>query len=157
MIVDGKIGFYKNTIKKIFEIAENVLNENFETANVSINFVEADEIQQLNKRFREIDKATDVLSFPNLNKTPNQGLNEFEMERNFDDGLLFLGDIVICKEVAKRQAREFGHNIKSEVCFLALHGLLHLLGYDHIEKDDEVVMFAKQDEILNKTEFRRNK
>lgn len=148
MIVEGKIGLYKNTINKIFEEAEKILEEDFSEVNVSINFVKAEEIRDLNKRFREIDRATDVLSFPNLNKKPNQNLKEFEEERNIDDGLLFLGDIVICREVAKRQAKEYGHGMKREICFLALHGLLHLLGYDHIEKEDEVQMQATANKIL---------
>ncbi len=150
MIVEGKIGFFKNKIKKLFELAGKILNEDFSCANVSINFVAPEEIRELNKRFREIDKATDVLSFPNLNKLPNQTLKDFENERNFDDDMLFLGDIVICKEVAKKQAREFGHSLKREVCFLALHGLLHLLGYVHIEKEDEALMQEAANRILEK-------
>ena len=77
-----------------------------------------------------------------------QKLSEFESEKV--DGLLFLGDIVICKDVAKRQAKEYGHSLKREVCFLALHSLLHLLGYDHIEKDEEKEMMAVAEKILNK-------
>ena len=148
MIVDGKIGFFKRKITKLFEEAERFLKEDFSRVNVSISFVSAEEIRELNERFRNIDKTTDVLSFPNLNKTVEQKLSEFESERNFDDGLLFLGDIVICKEVAKKQAKEYGHSLKREVCFLALHSLLHLLGYDHIEKDDEEVMQTLAKEIL---------
>ncbi|MBP3619982.1 MAG: rRNA maturation RNase YbeY [Clostridia bacterium] len=149
MIVDGQVGIYKKTVKNLFELAGKVLNEDFSEVNVSINFVEAEEIRQLNKKFRDIDRATDVLSFPNLEKSPNQKLQEFEEERNFDDNLLFLGDIVICKEVAVAQAKEFGHSQKREVCFLALHGLLHLLGYDHIEKADEKIMQEVANKILD--------
>ena len=149
MIVDGQVGIYKKTVKNLFELAGKVLDEDFSEVNVSINFVEAEEIRQLNKKFRDIDRATDVLSFPNLEKSPNQKLQEFEKERNFDDNLLFLGDIVICKEVAVAQAKEFGHSQKREVCFLALHGLLHLLGYDHIEKADEKIMQEVANKILD--------
>lgn len=150
MILDGRVFGFKRQIRHVYGAAEEVLSEDFSCANVSINFVSAEEIRSLNKRFREIDKSTDVLSFPNLNKLHSQKLKEFEEEKNVDDGLLFLGDIVICKEVAKKQAKEFGHSVKREVCFLALHGLLHLLGYDHIEKEDEVLMQSTANKILEK-------
>jgi probable rRNA maturation factor len=150
MIVDGKIFPYKNKIKKLFSLAGQVLNEDFDKICVSINFVSGEEIENLNKNFRNVDRVTDVLSFPNLNKKSNQSLKEFESERNVDDGLLFLGDIVICKDVANAQAKEYGHSKKREICFLALHGLLHLLGYDHMEKEEEKLMMSTADEILKK-------
>lgn len=148
MLVDGKIFPYKKTIEKLYEKAGEVLGEDFSKVNISLNFVSGEEIKSLNNQFRQIDRQTDVLSFPNLNKTTKQSLVEFDAERNFDDGLLFLGDVVICKKVAYAQAKEYGHSKKREICFLALHGLLHLLGYDHIEKDDEVEMQAMADKIL---------
>lgn len=147
MIIEGKIFPYKKKIGKLFEVAQEVLKEDFSRVVVSVNFVSEDEIQTLNKKFREIDRVTDVLSFPNLNKSVGQSLSEFENE--MFDGTLFLGDIVICKKQAKRQAKEFGHSQKREICFLALHGLLHLLGYDHIEKADERLMNKTAEEILS--------
>ena len=77
MKIEGKIGFYKPKIKKIANICEKVLKEDFSNVYFSINFVEGNEIQRLNKEFRQIDKVTDVLSFPNLNKTPNEKLKKF--------------------------------------------------------------------------------
>lgn len=148
MIVDGKIFPYKRKIEKIYETAGKILNEDFSKVNVSLNFVDGEEIAKLNKEFRNIDKQTDVLSFPNLDKQANQSLDLFDDERNIDDGMLFLGDIVICKKIAYAQAKEYGHSKRREVCFLALHGLLHLLGYDHIEKDDEKLMNETADKIL---------
>lgn len=149
MIIDGKIFPYKKTIVKMFEIAEQVLKENFKEVNLSINFVSEEKIKQLNKDFRNVDRVTDVLSFPNLNKNVDQTLKEFEQEKD-EDGILFLGDIVICKKVAYKQAKEYGHSKKREVCFLAVHGLLHLLGYDHIEKKDEELMMKTANSILEK-------
>lgn len=149
MLVDGKVGFYRKKIEKLFEVAGKVLKEDFSLVGIFVNFVDETEIQKLNKQFRKIDKCTDVLSFPNLEKKVNQSLKDFENERNFDDGLLFLGDIVICKKVAYDQAKEYGHSRKREICFLALHGLLHLLGYDHIENEDEKVMKDVADKILS--------
>lgn len=150
MIIEGKVFPYKRKIEKLFSVAESVLQEDFSNVNVSINFVDEDEIQTLNKNFRNFDKVTDVLSFPNLNKDTTQKLTEFHDEQNLEDGILFLGDIVICKKRAYEQAKEYQHSRKREVCFLALHGLLHLLGYDHIEKEDEKIMMNVAKEILNK-------
>ena len=150
MIIEGKIFPYKRKIAALFGVAEEVLKEDFGTVSISLNFVSEEQIAALNKNFRGIERSTDVLSFPNLNKKVGENLKKFEKERNFDDNLLFLGDIVICKKIAKRQAKEYGHSMKREVCFLALHGLLHLLGYDHIEKEDEELMQKTAEEILNK-------
>lgn len=149
MLVEGKMFPYKRIITKLFETAGKILGEDFSAVNVSVNFVSEDEIKRLNSEFRKIDKVTDVLSFPNLNKNPNQKLSDFENEKNLDDGILFLGDIAICLKKAKSQAKEYGHSKKREVCFLALHGLLHLLGYDHIEKEDEKIMNETAEKILS--------
>ena len=149
MIVDGNVFPYKKTILKMYAVAEKVLGEDFSKINLSLNFVDANEIKDLNKRFREIDRETDVLSFPNLDKQTSQSLSEFEDEKN-EDGVLFLGDIVICKNIAYKQAKEYGHSKRREICFLALHGLLHLLGYDHIEVEDEKVMMETANKILEK-------
>ncbi len=148
MIVEGKIYPYKKIIKKLFEVAGTVLEEDFSHISVSVNFVTADEIEELNEKFRQIKKVTDVLSFPNLDKKPNQKLSDFESEGV--DGDLFIGDVVICRDVARKQAEEYGHSEKREICFLALHGLLHLLGFDHIEPEDEKVMMSTAEKILQK-------
>lgn len=149
MKIEGKIGLYKRTILKIIKVCENLLKEDFKDVSVSINFVSDEEIQRLNREFRNIDKVTDVLSFPNLNKTPNEKLKKFRKLADFDTNLLFLGDIVISKKVAKKQAREYEHSLKREVCFLALHGFLHLLGFDHIKEEDEKIMIKLQNKILS--------
>ncbi len=154
MIVEGKIWGYKKKISKLFELAGEVLCEDFSQVNVSVNFVDAKTIQTLNKTFREVDRVTDVLSFPNLNKKCDQKLTEFEAEKD-EDGVLFLGDIVINKKVAYAQAKEYGHSRSREICFLALHGLLHLLGYDHIQKQDEKLMMKTAENILQKFGERR--
>ncbi len=148
MIIEGKISPYKHKLTKLFEITEEILEEDFSNVNVSLNFVSEDEIRELNNNFREIDKVTDVLSFPFLEKKTTEKLINFSKEKV--DGILFLGDIVICKNKAVSQAKEYGHSLEREICFLALHGLLHLLGYDHIEKSDELVMQEKAKQILDK-------
>ena len=148
MLVEGKVFPYKKKFEKLFETAGRILDEDFSKVNVSVNFVSEEEIKRLNNQFRQIDKVTDVLSFPNLDKSYFQRLTEFDAEKNPDDGLLFLGDIVICKKVAKRQAKELGHGAKREICFLALHGLLHLLGFDHVKEEEERLMKEASENTL---------
>ena len=102
---------------------------------ISITFTDNENIRQLNNEFRNIDRETDVLSFP--------------MDDDGDD--VVLGDVVISLEKAKSQAEEYGHSIEREISFLCVHSCLHLLGYDHeTSEEDEKEMFMKQHEILEK-------
>ncbi len=121
-------------------VIENSLKyENFTTnVEVSLTFVDNEEIRELNNRFRKIDKETDVLSFPLL--------SDFE---NIDDSnIVYLGDIVISVEKAISQADTYGHSLRREITFLIIHSMLHLLGYDHMEEDEEKEMIFKQKEIF---------
>ena len=139
----------KEKITEIFSIAQKETNTK-NNISVNVTIVGKDKIKQMNNEFRKVDKVTDVLSFPLLE---NNELHDGEMldENIFTD----LGDIVICKSKAIMQAKEFGHSVEREVCFLALHGFLHVLGFDHIEKQDEIVMFNLQDKILKKSQVER--
>lgn len=113
-----------------------------EECEISISIVDNEEIHQINKQFRGIDRPTDVLSFPQLT------FEEGEiMDRN-ENGEVVLGDIIISLERAREQAEEYGHSLKREIAFLTAHSMLHLLGYDHMEPEEEKEMFAKQKEIL---------
>ena len=146
----------KKLIKKIFTVAM-IVTENHETdCQIDVSFVCEDEIQKLNNQHRSINKVTDVLSFPLLNISYPQKLEDFKEEIE-PDGILRLGDIVICKQKAKAQAKEYGHSKQREIAFLALHGLLHLLGYDHIEKKDEVIMNSTCEKILSSLNIKRGK
>jgi len=109
---------------------------------VSITFVDSDEIQALNKDYRSKDEATDVLSFP---------ISE-ELAMGSD---VSIGDIVICMEVARAQAEEYGHTLERELAFLVAHGMLHLLGYDHETPEDETEMCTAQEEILAGLDIKR--
>ncbi|MGN4156705.1 rRNA maturation RNase YbeY [Staphylococcus auricularis] len=111
-----------------------------EDTELSITFVDKDEIQQINHMYRDKDKVTDVISF---------ALEEDEPEISGLDMPRVLGDIIICTDVAEEQASEYGHSFERELGFLALHGFLHLLGYDHMNEADEKEMFCRQDTILN--------
>ena len=149
---------FKSKIKKIYRVALETLRLDFKGFSVNLRFTDKTEIQSLNNNFRSIDKATDVLSFPNLDFVKGKGVDAKVLAQNIspDDGLVPLGDIAICKEIAFLQAKEYGHSFKREVCFLALHGLLHLLGFDHMTKEDEEEMQAITNEILLKQKVGRN-
>lgn len=110
---------------------------------VSVVFVTKERIQEINRTYRGIDRVTDVISFALLDDEDDIIFEDDEEE------ITVLGDIFICLEVMKEQAKDYGHSEKRELAFLALHGLLHLLGYDHDTPMEEKEMFAKQDYILN--------
>ncbi|MBQ2890477.1 MAG: rRNA maturation RNase YbeY [Clostridia bacterium] len=114
---------------------------------ISIMLTDNEEIHSLNKLHRGIDRPTDVLSFPMFDYDED---GEIDMEEcDFgENGEILLGDIVISLERAKEQAEEYGHSFEREVGFLTAHSLLHLLGYDHMEPDEEKEMFSLQEEIL---------
>lgn len=137
-------------IKKVYKEAEKELNLP-NCLEVNLVVIEPEEIRQMNAKFRNVDRVTDVLSFPMLNS-----LDEIDAECDAEFGEVNIGDIYICRERAYEQSQEFGHSLKREICFLALHGLLHLLGYDHILKEDEAIMFPLQDKILEKAKISRN-
>lgn len=111
-----------------------------EKSNMSIIFVTLSEIHNLNKQYRNIDHATDVLSFPNDDSTDKT-----------------LGDIFISLDKAREQAKSYGHSFEREVGFLAVHGYLHLKGYDHHSPEEEKVMIEKQELILKNAKLERNR
>lgn len=111
---------------------------------LNIVIVDNKKIQEINKLYRNKDAVTDVISFA------------FEEVEDFKyDNVRFLGEIYISYERCVSQAEEYGHSIKREFCYLAVHGLLHLLGYDHIEEEDKKVMRALEEEILNEYDITR--
>lgn len=142
--VDEKLEvLVQKTVSAVFAYEEN--EENYE---VSISFVNDDEIQDLNKEYRGIDNATDVLSFPMMEFEEDGESLEEDEEFEYIEEELPLGDIVISMDRAKAQAEEYGHSFERELAFLLVHGMLHLLGYDHEEEKDEKVMIKAQEEIL---------
>lgn len=118
-----------------------------ENSEVSITLTDDKNIHELNKKFRGIDRPTDVLSFA-LRESDEPEILNAEIET--------LGDIIISVERAKLQAEEFGHSFLREIIFLEVHGLLHLLGYDHIEESDRIEMEAEQKFIMEKLGIGRN-
>lgn len=140
-----------------FEIPESILKD-FEKATevilemenisddveVSVSFVIEDEIQELNRDYRGKDSITDVLSFPT------------DMEYHIEGVPLILGDVVICLKRAKEQAVEFGHTFERELVYLFVHSMFHLLGYNHIDEDDKLLMRQKEKEAIKRIGIFRN-
>ena len=121
---------------------ENILklglkHMNIKDSYISVVIVDKDKIHEINKTYRNVDKVTDVISFA---FEDNAGITP--------DGLRILGEIYLCMDKAKEQAVEYGHSNKREICYLVIHGLLHLLGYDHEKEEDKKKMRTKEEEIL---------
>ncbi|MBS6502414.1 MULTISPECIES: rRNA maturation RNase YbeY [Clostridium] len=127
---------------------------------ISLLFVDNEEIREINNETRNIDRATDVLSFPMLDFEDKKVFNEMYLNYDFDETFkdgdeLILGDMVLSLERALEQSEEYGHSYEREVSYLVVHSILHLLGYDHMEEDDKKRMRKREEEILNKLQIRR--
>ena len=127
---------YKEIIEKIVNKA--LEKEGVENARCSIIIVDNSYIHKLNKEYRGIDRETDVISFA----------LEDDKTIIIPDDIRLLGDIYISIDKAEEQAKEYGHSLKRELCFLAVHGIYHLLGYNHEDEEDAKIMFKKQEEVL---------
>lgn len=130
-----KLEEYMNFVVDKLEIKEAVFN---------IIFVSNEEIHEINRKFRNTDRVTDVISFA-LEDNEEESFSAYRL----------LGDIYIAIDVAYDQAIEYNHSREREVCFLATHGILHLLGYDHMTIEEEKEMFTKQEELLDAYEIKR--
>ena len=144
--------------KKYKILAEETAEKVIEAMNypkgleVAIDFVSEKEIKRLNNEFREIDRVTDVLSFPSFQLSVGEVLDtDDEMVLMFkqDNGFIHFGDMALCLKQTKRQAKEFGVSVESEIKKLVIHSMLHLMGYDHIEDSDYEIM-KKEEERLDK-------
>lgn len=126
-----------------------------EDCELSVLLVDDEQIREINREHRHIDKSTDVLSFPMLDIKDGKLISltgDFDIDRD----CLMLGDIVISLDTAKRQAEDYGHSFERELAFLVTHGMYHLLGYDHEEPDQEKVMLKKQEDVLEQMRLKRN-
>ena len=134
--------------KELQELQELLVNiaKDERLDNILFNgiIIDNSRIREINREYRNIDRETDVISFA-LEDDKTFNLQEIRV----------LGDIYISIDKAKSQALEYGHSFKRELSFLAIHGFLHLLGYDHMEKDEEEIMFKKQEEVLSRYEINR--
>lgn len=140
--------FLKSKLKRIFLKTLYLLNNHYENLAIGLQFVDEETIRQLNKEHRNVNKITDVLSFPMLNIKAGQKIAEAISDVEKVSGEIYLGDIVICKEKINSQAKEFGLTRKKELVYLALHSFLHLLGYDHMTKEEEKEMYGLAERVL---------
>ena len=133
---------------QVFEKALELTSNQVEGVTVGVSFVSKAKIKKLNLERRGVNKVTDVLSFPMFETKKTATLQNFLDEIDPLTKELEIGDIVICLQVAKKQAKAYGHSLKREINFLALHGFLHLLGYDHLNAKQEKQMFGLAEKIL---------
>lgn len=116
-----------------------------ERAEISLTLVSLEEIRELNRDYRDVDRETDVLSFPQFESVEN--MPEF--------GELCLGDVVICLDKVEEQAKEFGHSFERELIYLFVHSLLHLLGYDHMEEGEKQEMRQREEAVMSAIDLNR--
>ena len=140
-------GIIEKVVRKCFEV-EKLENSKLY---ISITLTTPSNIQKINKEYRKIDKATDVLSFPMFEK---EELDEKIEKQDFEYEDI-LGDIIISIEQVKIQAEEYGHSFERELAYMLVHGFYHLMGYDHMEEADKVLMREKEENILNMLEITR--
>lgn len=151
--------FQSNLINIIdFALKKEEVNILYE---VSLLFVDNEEIREINKKYRGIDKATDVLSFPQINYPKDKVFKDVYINHKFstqdlDGELLLLGDIVISLEKAEEQRKEYGHSFFRECSYLVVHSVLHLLGYDHMEEHEKTKMREREEAILSELNIMRS-
>lgn len=143
---------YEDIIKRVVE--QCFKEEKLENSKlcISITLTTPEHIHEINKQYRNVDKETDVLSFPMFEKSELEEKIENQDYEHED----VLGDIVISIEKVKGQAKEYGHSFERELSYMIVHGFYHLMGYDHIEEEDKIVMRPKEENILNKLGIRRD-
>ncbi len=128
-----------------------------EKLSIELSFLSEEEIRSLNRDHRNTDRVTDVLSFPYLDGIRGKVLREKDYPDDIDEetGTLFIGSVCICLKRAEEQAEEYGHSLKREVTYLAVHGFLHCFGYDHVEKKDEEEMTALAEKVMDRIGLQR--
>ncbi len=143
-------------IKRAFCEAQKAYTPDY-AVQCSVTFVEADEIRRCNLENRSIDSVTDVLSFPLLEGKDGVLDEDSITDGEFDDeGFLMLGDVVLCYDVAKQQAEEYGHSEEREIVYLFVHSIMHLLGFDHMEDGDKQAMRIAEEKIMNRIGLSRD-
>ena len=142
---------YEDIVKKVFE--ECFKEEKMEESKlyITVTFTNPENIRKINKEYRNIDYATDVLSFTMFEK---KELEEKINKKDFEHQDI-LGDIIISIEKVKEQAEEYGHSFERELSYMLVHGFYHLIGYDHIEENDKKEMRKKEENVLEKLKILR--
>ena len=146
-----KINEEVNIEKYIYTIVEAVAKEenlDFEEISVSISSASKEDIRKINKEYRDMDKITDVLSFPIFTKDELQDIISKEEDKKIKH--IELGDIILCLDVVEEQSIEYGTGFLREILYMITHGMCHLVGYDHIDPEDKKEMRAKEEKILKR-------
>ncbi len=125
-------------------------------AAVEVVIVDKERIRRLNAQFRSVDSATDVLSFPALDGIFKLPIKAENFPCDTEDGVLNLGSVAVCEEVARAQAEEYGHSFERELNYLVVHGLCHLIGYDHMTEEERAEMRQKEERVLAKMNLSRD-
>ncbi|WP_270564520.1 rRNA maturation RNase YbeY [Clostridium beijerinckii] len=153
----NKVEASEELIERLTEVIEFALKEEEVDmkCEISLLFVDNNEIKEINNETRGINRETDVLSFPMLEyenkKVFKDMYKDYKFSQSdFDGDELVLGDIVLSLEKALEQSKEFNHSYEREASYLVVHSVLHLLGYDHMEDDDKIIMRSREEDILNK-------
>ena len=142
---------YEEVIKKVLKECfkeEKITNSKL---SITITLTNPQNIQEINKKYRDIDKPTDVLSFPMFEKEELDAKIE-KKDFEYED---ILGDIIISIEKVQEQAEEYGHSFERELSYMIVHGFYHLMGYDHIEEEDKKIMRPKEEKILKSLKIER--
>ena len=142
----------------ILKCALRLVNQTNENIVAYCRFVSEDEIKQINKEQRGIDKVTDVLSFPMIENACNVAIDEtnFPFDVDPETNEISIGDVVICKDVAKSQAEEYGHSYERELCDLFTHAIFHLLGFDQQTEQQKVIMRKMEEQVLGELNITRD-
>ena len=140
-----KVETWEEIVKKVFNTCFEEEGLQDSKVSISVTFTNPENIQSINKEYRDIDKPTDVLSFPMFQK---EELDKKIKEKDFQYQDI-LGDIVISIPKVEEQAKEYGHSFERELSYMLVHGFYHLMGYDHIEEEDKKIMRPKEEKILN--------
>ncbi len=141
---------YEEIIKRVVETCYK--EENMQNANISISIIltTPENIKEINTKYRNIEKETDVLSFPMFEK---EEIKQMILNKNNIPEVL--GDIIVSIEKVKEQSKEYGHSFERELAYMIVHGFYHLMGYDHIEEKDKIEMRPKEEKILEKLDIKR--
>lgn len=146
----------KNLMIEVIEFSFKYIDFEYDYE-IGVTITDNPGIRELNRKYRNIDRETDVLSFPMLDfeNGPYSRVYNFTEDISPETGKVIVGDIVLSLEMAELQAMEYGHSYDREISFLIVHSVLHLMGYDHIDESDRVCMRKKEEEILNELKLTR--
>ena len=140
---------YTSLATDIYYAVLKHFNQSEDVFEIELECVDRDRIHEVNLQTRGVDRATDVLSFQNIEDISLPcTVEDYPMDINYETNKIMLGDILVCLDIMKEQAIEYNHSEQREIAYLTLHGMLHLLGFDHIEEEDKAIMRKHEEAVL---------